>query len=603
MLSTSLVSGALFTLMAKRLREEMPGDARAAATLTAANTVGAALGALVGGFVLLPTLGVERSFFGAACGYGLLAITTFAAASADSERRPAALAAGVVFTIVVGVFPFGLMRHHYLPQADKRWQDGTQILAVREEPSETLIYKRRTLWGETVFDRLVVNAFSMSSSIYASRRYMNLFVYLPVALHPAPRKALLICYGVGSTAKALTDTRELDSIDVVDTSPDILEMGRTVFPPPQYPLDDPRVRVHVEDGRFFLLTTDRRYDLITGEPPPPKSAGVVNLYSREYFRLIHDHLAEGGMATYWLPVNQLEVPETKAVIRAFCDAFDDCSLWTGFSYEWVLLGTRHARGPVSEERFTRQWHDPVVAPTLRDLGFEVPAQLGATFLGDARWLRQLTRGVPPLDDDHPRRISARFPEVLDAFYPWLMDTGETRRRFAASAFVTAMWPAGIRAETLAAFGPQAGINSVAAHGYGGPAPGISELAVMLTRTRLRTPVYWLLHSSAREQEIGRHAADRGLKDPLVDEILGIEAMADRDYLTAEAHFRRAAPKADDRERIYEVRTLALCLAHRSTDAEALVAEAAQAIPLKDHTGWKWLAHGCGMPLPSALGTH
>ena len=32
------------------------------------------------------------------------------------------------------------------------------------------------------------------------------FVYLPVALHPGVRSALLISYGVGGTAKALTET-------------------------------------------------------------------------------------------------------------------------------------------------------------------------------------------------------------------------------------------------------------------------------------------------------------------------------------------------------------------------------------------------------------
>jgi spermidine synthase len=56
----------------------------------------------------------------------------------------------------------------------------------------------------------------------------------------------------------------------------------------------------VEDGRFFLQTSAASFDLITGEPPPPKAAGIVNLYSREYFQLLHDRLNDGGVATYWL---------------------------------------------------------------------------------------------------------------------------------------------------------------------------------------------------------------------------------------------------------------------------------------------------------------
>ena len=62
--------------------------------------------------------------------------------------------------------------------------------------------------------------FSMSArTSLLGRRYMKLFVYWPVALRPGIRSALLISYGVGTTAAALTDTRD-QSIDVVDISPE-----------------------------------------------------------------------------------------------------------------------------------------------------------------------------------------------------------------------------------------------------------------------------------------------------------------------------------------------------------------------------------------------
>ena len=138
----------------------------------------------------------------------------------------------------------------------------------------------------------------------------------------------------GSTAKALTDTRDLESIVVVDISEEILDLAQVVFPGAgTNPLDDPRVEVHVEDGRFFLQTTDRRFDLITSEPPPPKLAGVVNLYTKEYFQLIHDRLGEGGVATYWLPVQQLTLTEAQSIMRAFLDVFGRPSRDTPFERE------------------------------------------------------------------------------------------------------------------------------------------------------------------------------------------------------------------------------------------------------------------------------
>ena len=185
---------------------------------------------------------------------------------------------------------------------------------------------------------------------------MSLFVHWPLALKPDVSSALLISYGIGITAKTLTNFPELESIEVVDISRDILELSRDVAMFREgHPLDDPRVRVHVEDGRFFLQTVDRSVDLITGEPPPPKSAGIVNLYSREYFHLLRARLAPGGLATYWLPIYQMQPDEGRAIVRAFCDAFPDCTLWTGRGFEWMLAGSRDYSGPASAEGLARLW--------------------------------------------------------------------------------------------------------------------------------------------------------------------------------------------------------------------------------------------------------
>ena len=87
------------------------------------------------------------------------------------------------------------------------------------------------------------------------------------------------------------------------------------------PLRDPRVNAVVQDGRFFLQASPRKYDIISGEPPPPKVAGAVNLYTQEFFSLMRSRLNEGGIATFWLPINQLKVDEAKAILRAFHNAF------------------------------------------------------------------------------------------------------------------------------------------------------------------------------------------------------------------------------------------------------------------------------------------
>ena len=128
------------------------------------------------------------------------------------------------------------------------------------------------------------------------------------------------------------------------------------------------MRVHIEDGRFFLQTTEKRFDIITAEPPPPKNAGIVNLYSEEYFTLLRERLAPRGVVTYWLPVYQLEASEAKSLVNGFCGAFSDCSLWTGAGTEWMLVGTRGLGGPVDAADFERPWRD--VAAGFSTIGVE-----------------------------------------------------------------------------------------------------------------------------------------------------------------------------------------------------------------------------------------
>jgi hypothetical protein len=418
-----------------------------------------------------------------------------------------------------------------------------------------------------------------------------------VAVHPEIRRALLISYGTGTTAKALTDTAEIESIDVVDISREILELSAIVHPDPaSHPLRDPRVRAHVEDGRFFLLTTRQRYDLITAEPPPPRNAGVVSLYSQEYFQLLHDRLAPGGIASYWLPVFDLSGPASYAIIRAFCAAFPDCSLWNGDVLNWMLVGTRDARGPVSEERFERQWADPVVGPQLRDLGLETPELLGATFMADAPVLLELALDLPPVVDDRPQRLVTTAPGHLDPSYFPLLDTGEARLRFERSSWVRSLWPARIRQRTLEAFETQRLVNDALFQLFGFTFPGdeartwYAMLDRALTGGSSRSAALLVLRADPRELRAAERASARNVDDPLVDYLLGARALAERDYLTAESRFG-SAMRSPALAGLIAHRALALCLAGRPAEAAALARQPERAAA--DPAFWEWLDRSCG----------
>ncbi|MDH3684802.1 MAG: fused MFS/spermidine synthase [Myxococcales bacterium] len=597
MFPVSFVSGMLFTLLGAAAREEIDSATGASGATTFANTVGAAIGALLGGFVLLPALGMEQSIFALALTYGVVGLL---ALGAGQGQRIVASGLGVALALATLLFPFGTLETRHLQLAIDRYDTGgkNEVALVRESVTGTVVYlDRQAFGGRHLSHRLLTNGYSMSATSNRNRRYMQLYVYWAAALHPGLRDALLISYGVGSTAKALTQTRELEHIDVVDISSAILEANEVVYPDPaEHPLRDSRVDVHVEDGRYFLETTERRFDLITGEPPPPRMAGVVNLYTREYFELVRSRLRDGGMATYWLPIHSLTEVSSKAILRSFCEAFSDCSLWHGNGYDLMMVGTRNAAAPPSVERFTAQWRDPIVGAEMAELGFERPEQLGALFIGDAGYLRALTADTLPVTDDRPRRILAetRHPGGVPPEYAQWMNTVDARERFASSDWLDEIWPPEMREASLPYFQYQAIANVTSFAGsFTDLDVGIEHLDDVLAQTDLRTPVLWLLNSDADIQRAAHQVREPESAHAAVQHQLGIARLSERRYAEAAVAFARAGSHPHDatRKQAFRLRVYALCLAGRCAEGEE-IARARYASSERRELApfWSWM-HG------------
>jgi spermidine synthase len=593
----SFLSGVQFTLLGAGLHREGGAPRRTAGILTLANTAGAGLGSLTAGFVLLPLLGMERSLFALALLYGGVAAFAFAAARRGSRAGLSAMVSAAVFGLAIASFPFDLMQSHFLKLPVKRMGgEGQEVVAVREGRRETIQYLRRDYLGEPESFQLLTDGYSMAGTAVGGRRYMKLYAWWPEAVRPGARRALLVSFGVGSTAKALTETASLEHIDVVDTSREILALSKIVYPDPaDNPLDDPRVRVHVEDGRYFLRTTTDRYDLITGEPPPPKMAGVVNLYTREYFELVRSRLAEGGIHTYWLPVHALVESDARAIVRAYCDVFPDCSLWVGTDLDWMLVGTNGARFVPDEERFTAQWRDPRVGAELRAVGIESPEQLGATFLGDADWLRERVGDAAPLTDDFPNRLTHRpaaDPNAERARFEAWMDPGAARERFAASRFVRDAWPPALRERTLRYFDYQRIVNRLTSGRRApvDPRRQMEEVDRILRETELVTLVLWELGLTADQLRIVDAKLANGREPATFLPQLAVRALANRELPLAAESFRRMLLR-DPRDRLaLAYRAYALARTGRGADAQAELDRVRPPLPRSgpEAAYWSWL---------------
>ena len=135
-----------------------------------------------------------------------------------------------------------------------------------------------------------------------SLRYMRLQALLPLIVHAGePRSAMVIGYGTGITAGALSRYPGLERRVVAELLPGVLHAA-PLFKGSYGASQGPGLDVRLKDGRRELLGSAERYDLITLEPPPPSAAGVVNLYSQDFYSLAAARLNSQGIVAQWLPL-------------------------------------------------------------------------------------------------------------------------------------------------------------------------------------------------------------------------------------------------------------------------------------------------------------
>lgn len=147
---------------------------------------------------------------------------------------------------------------------------------------------------------------------------------LPVMLHQNPRDALVVGLGGGATAGAVARFPGL-SVDVVELSSAVVD-GASFFRHINFDvLDRPAVNLRVDDGRNYLLTTPKRYDVVTADIILPRHAGAGALYSREYFQLVRAALNPNGLVLQW---NGAEADTTyRMILRTFMSVFPHTTLW------------------------------------------------------------------------------------------------------------------------------------------------------------------------------------------------------------------------------------------------------------------------------------
>jgi spermidine synthase len=366
--------------------------------LYALNTVGGVLGSLAAGFVLIPYLGSQGALSALIVVNVLLFVATTLSQPALRKNRTlwrqGLLTAGFI------AVAFLIFTPRYFERFLTAFE-GAKTLALRETKEATYAVLEYHSNATGTYQQLVVNSKSYANNRPEGRRYMAAMGHYPILLHKDPvERAVVICIGTGTTIGAVSTHTELKSIDGVDLASAVFDFAPYFVPINKRFYENPKVHRIVADGRHFLLGTTERFDVITLEPPPPHDAGIVNLYTEEFYALAKRKMRPGGVLAQWVPMD-MSPGAPKQIIKALMAQFKHVSLWLPSRMEGVAIASDE-KLEIDPAILAARMSQPAVAEALTEIGLGAPEDVLATFVAADETLAAFVRDVPSLTDDRPR---------------------------------------------------------------------------------------------------------------------------------------------------------------------------------------------------------
>jgi spermidine synthase len=401
----SVLMGMLLPCLTGMIAREGWSVAKEVGRFYAANTAGAIAGSVLAGFVLIPGVGAQKAFAAGIILEALMATVFLIKARPGWRVGVIPMFAGL--SLAVLVWP--------------AWDKGVMNLAVAVYPdssggpanyhtlrrmhSRKLLFAREGISSNVaVFgDKDGARWFTVNGKTDGGTGDMGTQVKLamfPMLLSAEARRVAVIGLGTGVTAATTGLFEEVESIDVVELEPAVVEAAAYFERENGGILSDPRVRLHLDDGRSFFESRRGRYDVIISEPSNPWIHGVSNLYTVEFFRGVRENLAPGGLFGLWVQAHMISLESYRLIARTFMEVFPDATLWQVSPGDTLFLGGTGSGGPRYAVALRSRLHtNPRLSTAFGEQGGLAEEPLVAGFLIGPQELRRFAGGGGLNSDD------------------------------------------------------------------------------------------------------------------------------------------------------------------------------------------------------------
>lgn len=331
LLPSAAASGMVLPLA---VRLEGGAGARRSGSLYAWNTWGGIAGLSVTTFALIPLLSVRMTIAGVSCVLSLLAAVAAVAAGSRAARillLPAAAVAAAALVLPPQWRPDLVTTAVYRYAPLYAGLDRDAFRGARGVADLPVLFDEDGLTGRVTVVRsgdgpgLLLDGKGASGGGDVPTEI--LLAQLPILLHGNPRAVLIIGHGGGVTAASALVHRDIAEVVSVEIEPAVLRaashfgfftLGRE---------SDPRLRVVRADGRGYLASARRTFDVIASQPSNPWVSGAAALFTREAFERGRGRLAPGGVFCQWLQMYETSWRNLAVLVRTFAAVFPHAALF------------------------------------------------------------------------------------------------------------------------------------------------------------------------------------------------------------------------------------------------------------------------------------
>jgi len=237
-----------------------------------------------------------------------------------------------------------------------------------------------------------------ASSEPQDMRLQRMLGHMTHLIPKSPKNILVIGCGAGVTAGAVSIGPRVEHVTIAEIEKLVPTSVDHFFAQHNYNVvQNPKVKIHIDDARHFLLTTKEKFDAVTSDPLDPWVKGAATLYTEEFFNVVKEHLNPGGVVTLFVQLYESNPAAVKSEVATFFKAFPNGVVWgntnNGQGYDLVLMGQVEPI-KINLDEMEAKLASPEfqeVAQSLREIGFNSAVELFSTYAGQpadlAPWLK------------------------------------------------------------------------------------------------------------------------------------------------------------------------------------------------------------------------